>query len=312
MYKMMKKMNNSRNWLVAPIVCGFLPLMMQWAVAEDIETPNVAMKRQAIADGGGGAGSRISGDLGITWTSNYAGPGARGFNLVDEGWILQPYLDLYLDVYKGDGFVNKVTLALGMWADVQENTTGATNTGGVSRWYEYDITAGVNFSLANHFTVGLTYFEITSPSDTFDNARPLYLTVSYDDTELMGAFALHPTFQYQYQLPAEGSTGMQGESSYFFFGIQPGIQVVKDGMFPTRISFPMSVGLGDNKFYNGSTFGFFAAGVQADVALKFLAEDYGNWTWSFNATYWHVGDSLAERNGRRDDVMCGTSLGLKF
>jgi hypothetical protein len=70
--------------------------------------------------------------------------------------------------------------------------------------------------------------------------------------------------------------------------------------------------LGDNRFYNGSTFGFFAAGVQADVSLKAIAEEFGNWTLSFNATYWHVGASLEERNGRADDVMCSTSIGLKF
>lgn len=256
-------------------------------------------------------GDFISGDLGVTWTSGYSGPGARGFNLVDEGWIIQPYLDLYFKLYSGDGFLSKVTFNIGMWADIQESKKGSTNTG-LAHWYEYDICGGLTFTFAKDISLTITYFEITSPSGTFDNARPLYVTLAYDDTDLLGAFALHPVFQYQYQLPADGATGMQGDSSYFYFGITPSFDVTKDGPIPIKVSIPLSVGLGDRKFYNGEIFGFFSAGLQVDIALKFIPEEFGKWTWSANATYWHVGSTLEERNGRADDWMCSTSLGLKF
>lgn len=145
--------------------------------------------------------SPFSGDIGVTYTSAYAGPGARDFNLQNRGWIFQPYLDLIMRLYSGDGFINSVTLNLGQWASVHERTTGATNGGGVAHWNEYDFYPGITVRFAKNFWLAVTYFEITSPAGAYHDAHPLYATLRYDDTDLLGVYALHPTFQYQYELP---------------------------------------------------------------------------------------------------------------
>src|SRR4051794_38768000 len=55
--------------------------------------------------------SCITGDLGVNVVSEYI---SRGLVLENQGVIAQPYADLYFKLYSGDGFINKVTLNLGI------------------------------------------------------------------------------------------------------------------------------------------------------------------------------------------------------
>jgi hypothetical protein len=48
-----------------------------------------------------------------------------------------------------------------------------------------------------------------------------------------------------------------------------------NGMFPTKVDFPLSVGLGDHRFYGGPTFGYFAATITPTIGLGFIPKRYG-------------------------------------
>src|SRR4030095_11373346 len=48
----------------------------------------------------------------ITVASQYV---SRGVIFENQGGIIEPYADLYFKLYEGDGFLNKVSLNLGIW-----------------------------------------------------------------------------------------------------------------------------------------------------------------------------------------------------
>ena len=55
--------------------------------------------------------SCITGDIGINVVSQYV---SRGVIFENQGAILQPYADLYFKLYEGEGFLNAVSLNLGI------------------------------------------------------------------------------------------------------------------------------------------------------------------------------------------------------
>ena len=69
----------------------------------------------------------ITGDFGVTFTSEYV---SRGIPQPSrwKGVIAQPYLDLYIKLYSGDGFINSVSAQLSFWSDVGSNHATARPT----------------------------------------------------------------------------------------------------------------------------------------------------------------------------------------
>lgn len=67
----------------------------------------------------------ITGDIGVAVVSSYI---SRGVVNENQGAIVQPYLDLYFNMYTGTGFLNKIQMNLGPWSSIHSNRTGATAT----------------------------------------------------------------------------------------------------------------------------------------------------------------------------------------
>jgi len=198
--------------------------------------------------------SCITGDIGVQVVSSYV---SRGSFLEDQGVIAQPYLDLYFKLYEGDGFINNVTLALGLWSSIHSEKTqqGAAvgrTTSTTPMWYEFDYTVGINTTLAQNFTLGLTYLEFTHPNDNFGTQRLAQVKLSYNDADLLGSFALTPYVKYEYYFenPDEGQ--------YFEAGITPGFDAG-----PVRLNFPIVVGFGASEFYGHDGFAYAYGGVVA-------------------------------------------------
>src|SRR4029078_10638688 len=67
--------------------------------------------------------SCISGDLGINVVSQYV---SRGVIFENQGAIVQPYADLYFKLMEDEsGFLNKVSLNLGIWNSFHSRHTDA-------------------------------------------------------------------------------------------------------------------------------------------------------------------------------------------
>ena len=245
--------------------------------------------------------SCITGDLGVNVVSQYV---TRGVVLENQGAIVEPYADLYFKLYEGEGFLTKVSLNLGIWDSFHSKHTdaGAVSGGSSSTpgWYESDLTAGIAFTFAKTFTFTPSYYTFLSPNDGFSTFQALNLAFTYDDTALLGAFALHPHVTVLFELENKAGTG-SNEGVYYEVGIAPSVPVG-----PVTLTFPLTAGFGSNDFYgslNNKTgnveneaFGYFSAGVTASYAMKFVPECFGAWTATAGYTYYYLGDGTSDFN----------------
>jgi hypothetical protein len=84
-------------------------------------------------------------------------------------------------------------------------------------------------------------------------------------------------------------------------------------MFPTRVDFPLSIGLGNTQFYGGPAFGYFAATITPTVDLAFIPKRYGNWYWSSALSFFSTNDKVAAFNqGKNQQLVFTSTIGLTF
>lgn len=248
--------------------------------------------------------SWISGDLGVDVYSQYV---FHGLVLENQGAIVQPYADVYIKLFESDGFLNTVTLNLGIWNSLHSNHTVQSST----RWfYEFDFLAGVSFVFAKNFTFTPTYVAYTSPGDYFQTSHNLNLKLAYNDADLLGAFALNPYGLVEFELDGKSGNGSD-EGVYYEVGIAPGTT-----LGPISVSVPVKAGFGSNEYYvSNAGFGFVSAGVAVGYTIP-IPEKFGTLTVSANATYIRFGDpgnnADAIKNSDDDTVFFGGGLKLAF
>ncbi|MEZ0254701.1 MAG: hypothetical protein ACAI37_05455 [Chthoniobacter sp.] len=250
--------------------------------------------------------SCITGDIGVTFVSEYI---SRGLVLENQGVIAQPYLDLYFKLYEGTGFINKVQLNVGLWSSIHSHVQPDGSTDTTRNWYEFDYTPGIAITFAKNFTFTASYFEFDSPSSSFDTARSLNFNLAYDDTDLLGAFALHPHVTYLREITAPGFAGLGPNGNYYEIGLAP-----SHTFGIVTLTIPLTLGLGSEHFYQDDTYGYFAAGAQLSVPLSFIPECYGKWTFSGGYTYYNLGAAVADATatGHHSQHVFQGSIGLTF
>jgi hypothetical protein len=253
--------------------------------------------------------SCITGDLGVNVVSKYF---SRGINNGDQGVIVQPYADLYFKLYDGNGFINTITLNLGIWSSLHSSHVGVPNNT-VSAWQEFDYTPGLAVTFAKNFTLTTSYFEFDYPSGLSDPQRSINVNLAYNDADLLGAFALHPHVTVLFELPG-APAGLREDGVYFEVGIAPSIPLVKEGTFPVTLTLPMTAGLGDEDFYANSNYGYFSAGANIAVGLGFMPKCLGTWTVTGGATYYNLGDTTAalNRNNEHNDWVFSGGMAVAF
>jgi len=240
--------------------------------------------------------SYITGDFGVTFVSEYD---SRGIPQPDQwkGVIAQPYLDLYIKLYSGNGFINSVSGQLSFWSDVGSNHATATNLTGARDWEEFDWDPGVSVTFAQKFTLLVQYFEFDSPAGAFDVARSIDANLTYDDSALLGAFSLHPHFTVLWELGAPGYAGLNPHGWYYELGIAPSYTFLPKSSYPITLAAPVTLGLGDSGgFYGNNNFGYFQAGPSISVPLAFIPSGFGSWTLTAAYTYEYAGTTVREFN----------------
>lgn len=297
--------------LCAVVTAIALPTTSLFAADDSKETKKTAKESKAAkAVVEEAKKSFITGDLGVTWTTAYV---SRGLVLQGHGVIIQPYADLYFKLYEGEGFVNSVTLNLGIWSSIHDQHPGAT--GGTKGWYEFDYTPGVAVTFAKNFTLTTSYFEFDSPNGSFASAHSINVNLAYNDSDLLGAFALHPHATVLFELGGPGSAGLQTGGEYYEVGIAPSVPLNDPkSNYPLSLTFPITAGFGSSGFYAGDAFGYVSAGATASVGLGFIPSGYGAWTLSASGLYYHLGTAVANatNKGEQDFGVAQASLGLTF
>ena len=249
--------------------------------------------------------SCITGDIGMDAYSQYV---FHGITLENQGAILQPYANIYFNLYEGAGFLNNVSLNLGVWNSFHSNHTLASST---RNWFEFDFLAGLSFTFGKYFTLSPGYVAYTSPGNYFSTAHVAQLKLSVDDSDFLGAWALNPYVMVEAELDGKAGNGTD-EGFYYEVGIAPGC---KAG--PVAISLPIKAGFGSNDYYaENAGYGFFSAGVALGYDLAFVPECYGTWTVSASATYFNYGDVNARATSVKNDevnaVVFGGGLKVAF
>ncbi len=233
--------------------------------------------------------SCITGDIGFNVVSQYI---SRGLIFENQAFIIQPYADLYFRLYQGDGFLNKISLNLGIWNSFHSRHTDAGEAVGAETsttrgWYEFDFTAGVSFTFAKAFTFTSSYYSFLSPNDGFSTFQGVNLNLAIDDSEWLGPFALKPHFTVLFELENKAGNG-EDEGIYYEVGIAPSLPAFG----PVTVSFPINAGFGSHDFYaKNAFFGYVSGGVNASIALKFIPECYGSWALNGAATYYYLGSN---------------------
>ena len=271
--------------------------------------------------------SAVSGDAGINFVSAYF---SRGILQENQGTIAQPYADLYFSLYEDTGFVNKVVAQMGIWASAQSHHPGVVSS--IPSWYEFDWMPGLAVTFAKNFTLTASYFEFDSPTNSFipsntgipASARSVNINLAYSDTDLLGAFALHPHVTFLKEI--KGAAGLSTGGNYFEVGIAPGLPAFG----PVTVTLPVIAGFGSNGFYalttqvpatrttaasaivTESKFGYVSAGPNFAVALPFPAR-YGAWTFNAAATYYRLNGTVATADvGRKNDCVFSGGVGVTF
>jgi uncharacterized protein (TIGR02001 family) len=237
----------------------------------------------------------------------------RGIRQEDDGLIMQPYLDLGVTLYRGEGSLKTFGLNIGTWNSLHGfNPTGTDNLRNHKLWYESDFYAGMSFGMTGGVTTGVTFTAYTSPNDSFETVNEISFKVTVDDSKYSYAksVALHPygVFASEFNIhtgaggalsatgvPVTGgqADGGSAAGNYVELGIGPTFKVP----MRTTLTVPVKVGLSLTDYYekpgggSDSHFGFASvAGVLTHQFTK-PANKLGNWNVHFGVEYQRLGDS---------------------
>jgi hypothetical protein len=235
----------------------------------------------------------------------------RGYLQEDTGLIVQPAAKLDVDLARWGE--NQLSLEARIWNSAHSQATGADEGDNFRRyWFEQDLSAGVVLT-HGEWTISGSYLAQTSPADAFDTVQEFDAGVAFDDSKLLGAWALNPTATLAFEFGPHAGDG-QDKGVYLELGVAPGFKVPCGGR-EVAVSFPVTAGLSLHDFYQNSrgddeVLGFVQAGPK--VAIPLGSAGGGEWTLTGAVYGVYLGSHTAEFNdhGRRGAVVA--TVGLRY
>jgi hypothetical protein len=257
----------------------------------------------------------------IEFADKYVTP--RGMIVRDRGLTYQPLLLVFLNAYHGDGFINSVTFVGGVWNDFGTSRVSTHPPYGSepkTAWTEIDPIGGISIGFAKRFKLDVTYTSFVERILDIETSHHLETKLSFDDSDFMKAFALHPYVSYWQELdrkatdadvpqavfgpnPNSGKHPQPGSSFYFEIGIDPSYTF--KGLSDLKLEAPCRVLLADDRFFgeyykSASTLAIYELGLKASIPLKFMP---GPGHWSVHAGFKYlnfVDDNLYHLNTFND------------
>lgn len=207
----------------------------------------------------------------------------RGMIVQNEGVTIQPLLLGMVDAYDGppDAFLTDITVVGGLWCDYATEgiPEGLDPDSSDTNFIEIDPIFGLSFTFAKNFKLDVTYTAFAMQILDIGTSHHLETKFSYDDTDLLGAWAFHPYVLYWQELDGKATAAANfgfEESHYFEFGVAPGTKVG-----PVKLEAPMRVVLPASDFYgdafaDSSTVGLYELGMKASIPIS-MPPGYGFW-----------------------------------
>jgi len=256
--------------------------------------------------------SRLSGTVQADFTNAYY---FRGIRQEDEGFIFEPWAELYYNLYKSDdGPIRNLTIGGGVWNSFHSEETGHQQS--PKSLYETDWYPIVSVGLPGNLTLTTIYYWYTSPNDAYRTVQELNLKLGWDDSAALGKFALAPWINLAVEThktsfgPNKG-VGLQ-------MGVAPTLYTIPLENYPITLKLPLELGLALHDYYehaNGheNAFGYFAAAGTASVPLAFVPKGLGNWSLTGTLKGYFFSNTLKNANGRQSEAGVYTgSLTLAF
>jgi len=220
---------------------------------------------------------RIGGLLQLDVSDHYITP--RGLTVENQGVIFQPLFLLFFDLYDGEGFINDVSLTLGVWNSIHTEESGADP----GHWNEIDPIAGLSFGLQGGFKLDATWTAFESMTDSYDTPNNLEIKLSYADN-LTETFSINPYASYWLELNNKTTFATSDSSYYFTVGINP---TFSPKGIPVRFELPTWVMFPNEDFYGEeSTVGLWSVGLKASTPLTFISPEFGKWFLYGKFTYY--------------------------
>jgi hypothetical protein len=267
-----QRTSNTLAWLTASVLVLTLLLMPQPGSAQDKLTPKF-----------------VTGLLDLPLSNYYLTP--RGVIVEDTGVIAQPMLQLFFNLYEGDGPINSVTGMAGIWNSIHSKQRGPDSST-VENWNEMDLLSSLSVTFLNSWTFTFAYEYWVSPIDAFPSASHIELKLGYSDSFLKsllgsGELSINPYINFFIELKNKtAALATVDESFYFELGMVP--KYVFAGYpltieLPTYLTFP-----GDDYYSQNSTLGVFGTGVRVTAPLTFINWRYGRWSAHVDFIYKHL------------------------
>jgi hypothetical protein len=216
----------------------------------------------------------------------------HGYIVQDKGPVVQPYVEIFGEFYRGEAPLTSASLRLSIFNSFQVHDESApTKAEPLRSWYETQIEPGLELIFAKHLTLIMSYRRFESPNAAYSASNSFELRASFDDESLLGRWAIHPHVAWSAAFDNGSADGERG--NYFEAGIAPQTIIGNEWRYPITATVPINIGLGDQRYYFGSHFGFFSAGVKMTVPLAFLPPSFGRWRAGGSAELYYLGSAPA-------------------
>lgn len=236
----------------------------------------------------------------------------RGLGQENEGLILQPWVDATFELYSSDDLT--LTGSVGLWNSIHDAVPG-------DAWYESDFYAGVGAEMGA-VAVGVSYVILYNPAGGDIFAEEVDITLDIDVTAWDLPAWLSPSILLAVETDGGSDNGTE-KGTYLGISFEPTVEdVLGSGNAPVTLSFPMTLGLGLDDYYedgmgDDDTFGFFDIGAVLSTPLDgLIPADYGAWTASIGVHAIFLGDSAEDISAAfgtgDDDTSIYATFGLSM
>lgn len=252
--------------------------------------------------------SAITGDIGLNVVTAYYYHGSIQQN---HSASFQPYADINFKAFEGDGFLNKATINIGVWNSLTNPATSTSPLGNRAwtspkSWAESDFTPGVSLTFGK-VTITESYQFMFFPNKSMpETSESLVSKLAFDDSDILGAFALHPSITHQHEISGKAANGPStSKGNYWEGAVAPSIAAG-----PVTVTLPVTLGFGSSKYYQKDGYGYVSAGVNLGYAIP-MPKQYGVWTANLGGTYYNLNKSAVGGNAD-NDVVGNLGLGIAF
>ena len=248
----------------------------------------------------------------------------RGLVVENQGVVWQPVGGLVFPI--GDiGFLKNFTFIGGIWNSVNTNQADPY----VGSWNEMDVFVSVSMTVAENFSITLTYSPWNSPPHAFHTEHTADAKIGYNDSKLWGdsGFSLNPYIDIFWSIAGDSTVilGKKGGTGYIEPGIAPTITLKGIPNYPITLAFPMYVQIGPPNYwdeagtFDNSSFGLFSASANLSIPLAFIPVRYGHWHADLGVTYdylinnalLHAG-TIASGNTNHNVLIGSLGFGVNF